>query len=141
LNECTVAAAGTKHIERFASRFLTPPGYNHRRSLFTKGDGRCTTDARRGASHKGNLALKRRHIIDPSVRAGGTAAADIAAKLIPQFMGTHRLLLSLPLAVPHEAVALDEMQMQLSRLTPAILISVGNTVARRRNLSRRFWFR
>jgi hypothetical protein len=63
LNECTVAAAGTKHIERFASRFLTPPGYNHRRSLFTKGDGR------------------------------------------------------------------------------AILISVGNTVARRRNLSRRFWFR
>ena len=61
--------------------------------------------------------------------------------LIPQFMGTQRLLLSLPLAVPHEAVALDEMQMQLSRLTPAILISLGNTVARRRNLSRRFWFR
>jgi len=51
------------------------------------------------------------------------------------------LLPSLPLAVAHEAVALYEMQMLLSRLTPAIFISLGNALARRCNLSRRFWFR
>ena len=41
------------------------------------------------------------------------------------------LLPSLPLAVAHEAVALYEMQMLLSRLTPAIFISLGNALARR----------
>src|SRR5260221_11331933 len=65
LNECTVAADGAKHIERLASLFFTPSGYNDRRSLFTKRDGRGATDARRGASHKGNLPLKMSHIIDP----------------------------------------------------------------------------
>jgi len=65
LNKCTVAAAGAKHIERFASLFLTPSGHNDRRSLFSKRDGRGATDARRGAGHKGNLPLKMSHIIDP----------------------------------------------------------------------------
>jgi hypothetical protein len=65
LNKCTVAAAGAKHIERFASLFLTPPGHNDRRSLFSKRDGRGATDARRGAGHKGNLPSKMSHIIDP----------------------------------------------------------------------------
>jgi len=50
------------------------------------------------------------------------------------------LLRSLPLAVAHEAVALYETQMLLSRLTPAIFISLGNVLARRCNLSRVFWF-
>jgi hypothetical protein len=50
------------------------------------------------------------------------------------------LLPSLPLAVAHEAVALYEVQMLLSRLTPAIFISLGNALARCCNLSRRFWF-
>src|SRR5258708_16281733 len=45
-----------------------------------------------------------------------------------------------PLAVAHEAVALYEMQMLLSRLTPAILILLGNAVALRSNLCGRFWF-
>jgi hypothetical protein len=36
---------------------------------------------------------------------------------------------SLPLAVAHEAVALYEMQMLFSRLTPAIFISLGKAVA------------
>src|SRR5262249_17170794 len=49
-------------------------------------------------------------------------------------------LRSLPLAVVHEAVTLHEMQMLLSRLTPAIFIYLGNVVARRCNLSRVFWF-
>jgi hypothetical protein len=65
LNKCTVAAAGAKHIERFASLFLTPPGHNDRRSLFSKRDGRGATDARRGAGHNGNLPSKMSHIIDP----------------------------------------------------------------------------
>jgi hypothetical protein len=50
------------------------------------------------------------------------------------------LLRSLPIAVAHEAVALYEMQMLLSRLTPAIFISLCNALARRCNLSRGFWF-
>jgi hypothetical protein len=49
-------------------------------------------------------------------------------------------LRSLPLAVAHEAVTLHEVQMLLSRLTPAIFIYLGNVVACRRNLSRVFWF-
>jgi len=50
------------------------------------------------------------------------------------------LLRSLPLAVADEEVALYEMQMLFSRLTPAIFISLGNAVARRCNLSGIFWF-
>jgi len=44
------------------------------------------------------------------------------------------------LAVAHEPVALYEMQMLLSRLPPAIFISLGNTVARGCNLAGRFRF-
>src|SRR5262249_9485323 len=40
-----------------------------------------------------------------------------------------------------EAIALDEMQMLLSRLTPAIFISLRNAVARRCNFSGSSWFR
>jgi len=47
---------------------------------------------------------------------------------------------SLPLAVAHEAVALYEMQMPLSRLTSAIFISLGKALARGCDLSRVFWF-
>jgi hypothetical protein len=54
--------------------------------------------------------------------------------------GSLALLLSLPLAVTHEAVALYEMQMLLSGLTPAIFISLGNAGDRRFNLSGIFWF-
>src|SRR5262249_25012771 len=50
------------------------------------------------------------------------------------------VLWSRPLAGAHEAVALYEMQMLCSRLTPAIFISLGNAVARRCNLSRVFRF-
>ncbi|MBV8111613.1 MAG: hypothetical protein JO012_17795 [Hyphomicrobiales bacterium] len=49
-------------------------------------------------------------------------------------------LRSLPLAVTHEAVALYEMQMLLSGLTPAIFISLGSESASRCNLSGIFWF-
>jgi hypothetical protein len=59
----------------------------------------------------------------------------------PTSAALHRTFLrSLPLAVVHEAVTLHEMQMLLSRLTPAIFIYLGNVVARRCNLSRVFWF-
>src|SRR5262249_11643158 len=50
------------------------------------------------------------------------------------------LLRSLPLAVAHEAIALYEMQVLLSRLTPAIFISLGNPVAGRCNVSGTLWF-
>jgi hypothetical protein len=46
----------------------------------------------------------------------------------------------LSFAVAQEAMAAQQMQMLLSRLTPAIFISLGNTVARGCNLAGRFWF-
>jgi hypothetical protein len=65
IDDGAAVVAHRQDFERFASLFLTPSGYNDRRSLFTKRDGRGATDARRDASHKGNLPLKMSHIIDP----------------------------------------------------------------------------
>jgi hypothetical protein len=46
----------------------------------------------------------------------------------------------LSFAVAQEAMAAQQMQMLLSRLTPAIFIALGNICTRLCNLSGRFWF-
>jgi hypothetical protein len=77
------------------------------------------------------------HSSAPSRAWPGHQCIRAASPLVSRVLGFSD---SLPLAVADEAIALYEMQMLLSRLTPAIFISLGNAVARRCNLSGIFRF-